>query len=110
MAINEIKTRVLNIISDVEEDQHKTIDALIANMIDAVNLYCGTDTLPTELEFIVVETTVARYNRLGSEGISQEQIDSLGTSFAQDLLAPYKPSMDRYVKSNQKKINKLRLI
>lgn len=107
MALQDILIRVQNILN-VGAEKDMVLNELITNQTDAVNLYCGTTTLPTELEFIVVETTIARYNRLGSEGYSQEQIDSLGTSFAQDLLAPHKPSMDRYVKNN--KSNKVRFI
>lgn len=102
MAQEQILDRVLNILN-VGGGEISVITQLIQNQIDAVNLYCGTTTLPTELEYVVVETTIARYNRLGSEGYSQEQIDALGTSYAQDLLAPYKPSMDRYIRRKHPK-------
>ncbi|MCD4839734.1 phage head-tail connector protein [Neobacillus sedimentimangrovi] len=83
-------------------DKDSILNEFIVNFTNAVNLYCGTETLPKELEFVVVECTIARYNRLGSEGLSQEQIDSIGSSYQSNIITPYLPYMDSYKNSRKK--------
>lgn len=103
MALTDIQVRVKTILG-IGDEKDAVIEQLIATMTSAVNLYCGIDTLPIELEFVVVETTISRFNRLGSEGLTQEQIDSLSTSFQTDIFAPYKQYMDAYKKKSNKVI------
>ena len=78
------------------------INEFISNFTNAVNLYCGTETLPKQLEFIVVESTIARMNRVGSEGLKSENIDVIGLSYIEDILEPYQPYMDAYKQSSKK--------
>lgn len=56
--------------------------------------------VPPELEFIIVEASIARYNRMGSEGISSESVDGRTQSYESDL-GPYEQILSDYV-SNKK--------
>lgn len=50
----------------------------------------GVEQIPTELEWIVVEVSVARYNRIGSEGASSHHVEGEIMSWeSADDFAPY---------------------
>lgn len=96
------RVKLILSIDVVDYSKDDLLYEFINNHTDAVNLYCGTDSIPLPLEFIVVECTVARYNRLGSEGLSQEQIDVINSVYQSDLFTSYIPYMESYKKSNKK--------
>ncbi|WP_422406961.1 MULTISPECIES: phage head-tail connector protein [Gammaproteobacteria] len=81
----------------------------------AVCSYVGSPaySLPSELEWIVEEYTVIRYQRLGSEGLKEEQIDDALTSkYQEDILSSYYPFLDSYKEKTQTqtKHNKVRFL
>ena len=55
--------------------------------------------LPDELEFILIELSVQRYNRIGSEGISSESVDGKSVSYEDDF-ENYKHYLDEYMTRN----------
>ena len=58
--------------------------------------------VPTALDYIVVELVVNHYNRLGSEGIASESIDSISKTYNSTLadeLVPYESDISRYLDS-----------
>ena len=71
------------------------LNEFIGNFVQMINVYVGADTFPTELEFVVVECTVARYLRMGSEGYDSESIGEISITY-QDILTPYIPYLDTY--------------
>lgn len=86
------------------------IDELIKTTQDRILLRAGVflksgETIfPPELESIVVDVTVALYNRheLEHEGIDSEGIDSMSISFVDDLLAKYDRELSNYVANREK--------
>lgn len=75
-------------------------DELIESIIDIVEkpvlLYVNEPEVPIELQFIVIELAVARYNRLGSEGLSAEKIDVISNTYESDILKPYYGTLNEY--------------
>ena len=63
--------------------------------------YINEVELPLELEFILVELTIQRYNRIGSEGIASESVDGKSVSY-EDVFENYKPYLDDYISRNGK--------
>ena len=54
---------------------------------------------PLELLFIAEDVAIAKYNRIGSEGISQESVDVVSTTYMEDL-APYQEVLQSYINSS----------
>lgn len=92
--------RIKTIIGSSAKDKDEVISVLAQIQKEAVLAYIGVDTLPAVLEFIVIETTLARYNQLGSEGIVDKKIDGLSMKYSQNLLNPYLTYMNRYIDLN----------
>lgn len=85
-----------------DSDQDSIINAFIEGFSSQISVYCNTSELPEQLQFIVIEATVSRMNRLGSEGLKSESIDVIGFNYIEDLLEPYKLYLDNYKKTAAK--------
>lgn len=55
--------------------------------------------VPLELEYIVTECTIARYNRIGSEGMSQESMDGHTATYQSVELSDYEEDILDYIHS-----------
>lgn len=96
--LSRVKT-ILEIEWSIESDD--ILNEFIGNFVQMINVYIGADTFPNELEFVVVECTVARYLRMGSEGYDSESIGEISITY-QDILTPYIPYLDTYKSTSNK--------
>lgn len=103
-----IKSKVFKIINHDLEDNLQ-VEYLINNVIDALKIKINSNEIPAELEFIVVEASVSRYRKIGSEGMSSESIDSHSMSFDFDVFEPFEALINEW-KTNNKKRNKVRFL
>ena len=53
--------------------------------------------IPEALAYIVVEVAVARFNRIGSEGMSSHSVEGESISFSDDDFAGYKADIEAYL-------------
>ena len=95
MLLNRIKT-LLN----VEGNENLIYEITELTKSKILN-YINEVELPLELEFVLVELTVQRYNRIGSEGIASESVDGKSVSY-EDIFENYKPYLDDYISRNGK--------
>ena len=61
--------------------------------------YINKTELPNELEFVLIELSIQRYNRIGSEGIVSESVDGKSVSYEDDF-ETYKHYLDEYMTRN----------
>lgn len=52
--------------------------------------------VPSELEYIVTEVSVIRFNKLGSEGLSAHSVEGESLSFSDDDFAGYRDDIKAY--------------
>jgi len=98
----EIVDRVLLRLADESPDQ-KLIDELVRTAKDRILLRigkAGAEEFPESLETIAVEVTVKAWRRQYFEGIASEGVDSINTSFVQDILAEYAAELDAWKASS----------
>ena len=93
MLLNRIKT-LLGV-----TDNDDVISVIIDLTKDKILNYINETELPNELEFILIELAVERYNRIGSEGIASESVDGKSVSYDDDFEA-YKPHLNFYMLKN----------
>ena len=55
--------------------------------------------MPLELEFVLIELAIQRYNKIGSEGVASESVDGKTTSYEDDF-KNYKQYLDDYISRN----------
>ena len=95
MLLNRIKT--LLGIPDNDELIYEITELTKSKILNYINEV----ELPLELEFILVELTIQRYNRIGSEGIASESVDGKSVSY-EDIFENYKPYLVDYISRNGK--------
>src|SRR5699024_48265 len=56
--------------------------------------------IPLELEYIVEEATIRRFNRIGSEGMKSESVEGHSVTYIDgDELAPYESAIVAYLEA-----------
>lgn len=88
--------------------QDAVISLIIANIESRLTVWlkqhAKLDNIPSELLFIVEEMAVARFQRLGSEGMASESVEGHSVTFNEDDFSPYLSILETYIpeKSNEK--------
>ena len=96
MLLNRIKT-LLNV------EGNEELITEIVNITEAKILnYINANEIPCELEFVLIELAIKRFNRIGSEGIASESIDGKSLSYDDDFIG-YKHYLDDYISRNSVK-------
>ena len=95
MLLNRVK--ILLGISENDE----LVNEIIELTKDKILNYINKTELPFELEFVLVELAIKRYNRIGSEGIASESVDGKSVSY-EDVFENYKPYLDDYISRSGK--------
>ena len=98
--LTEIK-RTLEI-TDTELDSQ--LNDFIKRITDRLLLRLGVPTLPVELQFIVVECTVKRFNLKGNEGMSSYSQEGESITYS-NLLDEYQEDIALWVRTQDKLID-----
>ena len=93
MLLNRIKT-LLNV-----EGNEELITEIVNITESKILNYINATEMPVELEFVLIELAIQRFNRIGSEGISSESIDGKSVSYDDDFIG-YKHYLDDYISRN----------
>lgn len=59
--------------------------------------------VPDDLEDIVDEVTITRYNRLGAEGMTQKSVEGRSVTYQDDDFAPYVIDIQDYIEKEKGK-------
>ena len=93
MLLNRIKTLLQ--IQDNDELIYEIVEITKSKILNYIN----KEELPSELEFILVEMAVSRFNKIGSEGFASESTDGKSISYEDDF-ENYKTYLDDYIHKN----------
>jgi len=96
-----------NNVLNVEEQNMPLLTELTQIQAELLAEKLGKD-IPENLTFIIVETTIARYRKVGAEGMSTKKIDVISNTYSDDLFEPYEDIIARY--SDKTTHKKVRLI
>ena len=86
------KVKILLGITDNDELLNEIIEITECKILNYIN----KKTLPGELEFILIELVISRFNKIGSEGFSSESTDGKSISYEDDF-ENYKQYLDDYL-------------
>lgn len=98
--LTEIK-RTLEITDTVLDSQ---LNDFIKRITDRLLLRLGAPTLPVELQFIVVECTVKRFNLKGNEGMASYSQEGESITYS-NLLDEYKDDIALWVRAQDKLVD-----
>lgn len=81
------RVKVLLGIKDALQDD---LLRLIQELTEAhFKAYTKASEIPTDLEYMIVEVMIRRFNRIGSEGYTSKEIEGLSMSFTQNDFQEY---------------------
>lgn len=80
--------------------QYESIISQIAHMTEQrLKVLISSDEVPQELSYIVIEVSVARFNRIGSEGLSSHNVEGEQMTWSNDDFKPYAKDIEAYLKN-----------
>ncbi|HEP1819249.1 TPA: phage head-tail connector protein [Streptococcus suis] len=93
MEIIEQVKALLGISDNLQDDLLEVIRELTEAHFIA---YTNQASVPSSLEFIIVEVMVKRFNRIGSEGMKSQKVEGLAVDFAIDDFLEYNKVIKRH--------------
>ena len=94
-----------------EFDNREKMEELIETICDRLLLRAGVAALDSEgnkkefpalLESVAVDAVCKAYNQMSYEGISEEKVDTISTSFIRNILDEYESEIQAYVEICEK--------
>lgn len=82
------------------EGREELLQEIIRLVAMPVLLYIKQEAIPTELEWIVVELAIKRYNRIGAEGFTEEKSDNIQNKYEESMINEYISFLDRWIENN----------
>lgn len=93
----------LKLMLSINDDKKDKLLSQIISMCKAPVLsYINEGVLPPQLDWIVIEMAIIRYNKLKSEGVTSESIDGGSVSFIDNAFNLYKQDLDIYIMNKNK--------
>ena len=72
-----------------DEKYNKTLDVIIRLTTNRLKTLLDVEEVPTELEYIVTEVSIVRYNKIGSEGVTSHSVEGETMSFSDNDFKVY---------------------
>lgn len=91
------KMKILLGISKDDTDQDELLSLLLESAQERLKVLLGGEKIPAELEHIIVEAAVARFNRIGSEGAKSHIVEGENISFESDDFAGFSNVIQTYL-------------
>ncbi len=104
--IDNVKTML-----GIEDSLQDAVLTIIINNTEShlriwLKKHAGLEEIPTELNYIIEELAVIRFQKLGSEGMKSESVEGHSVSYNEDDFKPYSSILDTY-KPQQHKTGKV---
>ena len=84
------------------------LNLILAGTRSRLKALLGGQDPPEELNYIITEVSVIRFNRIGSEGFSSHSVEGESPTFAEDDFAGYRDDIQAWL-NNQKDAKKGRV-
>ena len=93
-------------ISDPTTEVTTLLNTIISMTQQRLQLRLGTPAVPAELEYIVVEVSVVRYNRIGSERLSSHNVEGETMTWnSEDDFKPYNAEIKGWLSQQEDQTN-----
>ena len=85
----------------VDEAKDALLELIISGATSRLQRLLGGLKPPESMNDIILEVAVARYNRIGSEGLSSHTVEGESMSFTDDEFKPYMQEIQDYLDAQQ---------
>lgn len=91
-----------------DDSQDKKLDIILCAASKRLCFLLGKSEPPEELNYIILDVAIIRFNKIGSEGLSAHTVEGESLSFSEDDFAGYRDDIQAYL-DQQKDARKGRL-
>lgn len=84
-----------------DSDQDKKLNLIIANTTSRLKLLLGGIEPPEDLQHIILEVAIIRFNRIGSEGMASHSVEGESQNYSEDDFAPFADEIQAYLDSQK---------
>ena len=91
--LNKVKT----MLGIMDNDVNGMLSLIIGSVTARLQSLLGGIDPPQTLEYIVMEVSIARFNRIGSEGNKSHSVDGESVTFSDDDFEPYMRDIDKFL-------------
>ena len=93
---------MLGLKGEIDDNMTAKLEHIIDTISQRLCILLNTGIVPAELEYIVVEVAIARYNRIGSEGVDNHTVQGENMHWAtDDDFAPYKRDIQAWLDAQE---------
>lgn len=94
-----------------DTDRDNLLNLIISNTTARLKLLIGGTEPPDEMDHIILEVSIIRFNRIGSEGLSSHSVEGESLSFNENDFAGYMDEIEAFLDSQKEiKRGKVRFI
>lgn len=93
---------------EADDELDKKLDLLLDSARKRLTILLGGIEPPEDMNYIIVEVAIIRFNRLGSEGMKSQLVEGESISFSDDDFAGFREEIQAFLDS-QKDVTKGRL-
>ena len=80
-----------------DADLDSKLCLIISNTTARLKILLGGIEPPEELKHIILEVSIIRYNKIGSEGLSSHTVEGESLSFSEDDFAPFSDEIQAFL-------------
>lgn len=85
--------------ADTERDA--LLQSIIQNTLSRLKLLLGGIEPPKEMQYIVVDVSIKRFNRIGSEGLTSHSVEGESNSYAGNDFDEFKDDINAFLESQK---------
>lgn len=104
--LDQVKT-LLGLSDDSQDEKLESVITLTSARLASL---LGTDGVPKEMEYIAIEASIRRFNRIGSEGMSSHNVEGESISYKDNDFADFMDEIEAYRSKNDNPVRRLRFL
>ncbi len=93
--------KILLGISESDTSQDAKLNLILSGTTSRLKALLGGQDPPEDLNYIITDVAVIRFNRIGSEGFSSHSVEGESLSFSDDDFAGYREDIQTYLDSQK---------
>ena len=93
--------KILLGIPETDTSQDDKLNLILSGTTSRLKALLGGQDPPEDLNYIITDVAVIRFNRIGSEGLSSHTVEGESQAFSDDDFAGYREDIQTYLDSQK---------
>ena len=98
--LNDLKL-LLGLPRIISEELEQKLNLILSTTRQRLKFLLGGIDPPEEMNYIIIDVAIKRYNRIGSEGLASHTVEGESQAFVEDDFADYKEDIRAYLDKQQ---------